>query len=440
MCIRELKDVGRSDVALVGGKAASLGELIKLGIPVPEGFVILSQAFDVVLSRRGVQDSINKIISTVNAQKTNTIERASKKIQSLIVSQELPHDIHTSLQFCFTQLGGAPVAVRSSATSEDSAGASWAGQLDSYLNVSKEDLARTVVLCWASLFTARAILYRIEKNLSEKDMSVAVIVQKMVSSECSGVGFSCDPLTGDRSKIVIEAGFGLGESIVQGAIIPEHSVVSKQDLTVLKSIPHQQNKGVFNKAGGGTVWKNIRKEEGTSILTRKDLAELARLIKKIEQAYNVPIDVEWAKEKGTFYVVQSRPITVIDKKRAKEQPANTSIIQELLPLHYWTEETCIPLFVITDPQEILFSDNFLCLYEKNMTSLYYINNQQEQEEQKGKEYFSKINSVIEYSREITAFLKELRSLSKKDVSVMQAITLRRKCNSLYAKTEAVRPR
>jgi len=187
--ILPFRDLGAKDVALAGGKGASLGEMAKAGISVPPGFVILSTSFEKFLEGTDLNVEIDAILNSVSHKKIHTVENASEKIKALILSAEMPKDIAEEIQKFFKKLKTKYVAVRSSATAEDSASAAWAGQLESYLNTTEENLHENVKKCWASLFTPRAIVYRFEKELHKQKISVAVVVQKMIESEVSGIAF-----------------------------------------------------------------------------------------------------------------------------------------------------------------------------------------------------------------------------------------------------------
>jgi len=305
---REFRKLNREDVSLAGGKGASLGEMTQAGIPVPEGFVVLSEAFEQFIKETDLNVEIDAILETIKHEEIHTVENASEKIQSLILSREIPKDIGRKIVQEFEKLKCEFVAVRSSATSEDSASAAWAGQLDSYLNTTEKTLLENVKRCWASLFTPRAIFYRFEKGLYGTEISVAVVVQKMVNSEESGIAFSVHPVTQDYNQIIIEAGFGLGEAIVSGQITPDSYVVDKTDWRVIDVNVNEQNKGLFRKSGGGNEWRELSKKGKEQVLSLKEIVELSKLIVKIERQYGFPVDIEWAREGGNFYIVQSRPI------------------------------------------------------------------------------------------------------------------------------------
>jgi phosphohistidine swiveling domain-containing protein len=311
--IKNFTQISKADTEIAGGKGASLGEMTQAGIPVPEGFVILSNAFDRFLEETDLNFEIDAVLDTVDIKKVHTVENASEKIQAMILSKEMPEDIKAEILRFYKKLDCKFVAVRSSATSEDSASAAWAGQLDSFLNTTEETLLENIKRCWASLFTPRAIFYRFEKKLSKDKISVAVVVQKMVDSEKSGIAFSVHPITHDKNQIIIEAGFGLGEAIVSGSITPDSYVVDKQGFSILDINVNDQTKALYKKTKGGNEWKKLGEKGKKQVLTGKEIIELSKLIIKIENHYGFPCDIEWAKEKGKFYIVQSRPITTLHK-------------------------------------------------------------------------------------------------------------------------------
>ena len=326
--IKTFIQISKADTKIAGGKGSSLGEMTQAGIPVPEGFVILSNAFDRFLEKTDLNVEIDAVLDEVDIKEVHTVENASEKIQAMILFKETPKDIKTEILKFYKKLNCKFVAVRSSATSEDSASAAWAGQLDSFLNTTEETLLENVKKCWASLFTPRAIFYRFEKNLSKDKISVAVVVQKMVDSEESGIAFSVHPVTQDKNQIIIEAGFGLGEAIVSGSITPDSYVIDKQGFKILDINVNEQTKALYKKAKGGNEWKELGQKGKEQVLTEKEIIELSKLIVKIENHYGFPCDIEWAKEKGKFFIVQSRPITTLDSKYKKYKSKNTRYIKE----------------------------------------------------------------------------------------------------------------
>ncbi|MEK7575406.1 MAG: PEP/pyruvate-binding domain-containing protein [Patescibacteria group bacterium] len=329
---REFKNISKDDVSLAGGKGASLGEMTHAGIPVPHGFVLLSDAFDHFLEETDLNVEIDAILHTVNHKEMHTVDGASEKIQALILAAKMPKDIEKEIEKHFVKLGAKFVAVRSSATAEDSSSAAWAGQLDTFLNTTADDLLQNVHRCWASLFTPRAIFYRFEKGLHDTRISVAVVIQKMVESEVSGIAFSVHPVTEDRNQLIIESGFGLGEAIVSGQITPDSYVVEKTPRRIIDKNISEQERGLYRaslystkvKPGesgeseglsgndGPNVWQDIPKAKGAGQkLSDEQILELSELILKIESHYGFPCDIEWAFAGGKFYITQSRPITTL---------------------------------------------------------------------------------------------------------------------------------
>lgn len=313
-------ELSSKNVDIAGGKGASLGEMTQAGIPVPPGFVILSDSFEKFLTETDLHTEISAILDSVNHKEIHTVENASEKIQSLILNAKTPEDIAKEIQIFFKNLNTKYVAVRSSATAEDSASAAWAGQLESYLNTSEEDLLENVRKCWASLFTPRAIFYRFEKDLHKHKISVAVVVQKMIQSEKSGIAFSVHPVTEDPNQLIIEAGFGLGEAIVSGSVTPDSYVVQKNPEEIIDIVVNTQSRALYRKEGGGNEWKNLDVQIGASqVLSKEQILSLTKIILHIEKHYGFPCDIEWAFEKNIFYVTQSRPITTL---KSKNSPPN----------------------------------------------------------------------------------------------------------------------
>ena len=230
--IKTFRELRKTDANIAGGKGASLGEMTNAGIPVPPGFVVLTDSFNLFLKLTKLDVEVDACLDKVKPDEMQSVESASETIQSLILAEEMPPEIKKEVLSSFKTLGAQFVAVRSSATAEDSSAAAWAGQLDSFLNTTKDDLLDKVKRCWASLFTPRAIFYRFEKKMNLQSVSVAVVVQKMVQSEVSGIAFSVHPVTQDRNQMIIEGGLGLGEAIVSGQITPYSYVIKKKEMAL----------------------------------------------------------------------------------------------------------------------------------------------------------------------------------------------------------------
>jgi phosphoenolpyruvate synthase/pyruvate phosphate dikinase len=316
-------ELSKNDSGIAGGKGASLGEMMNAAIPVPVGFVVLSTTFDYFLHETDLTQEIEAVLKTVDHKAIHIVDAASEKIRGLIEHQEIPENIASEIKSEFKKLDTEYVAVRSSATAEDGAEHAWAGQLDSFLNTTEEDLLENVKKCWSSLFTPRAIFYRFEKDLHGTQISVAVVIQKMVQSEVSGIAFSVHPVTEDYNQLIIEAGFGLGEAIVSGSITPDSYVVEKNPINILDVNISDQKRGLFKSTGGVNEWKDINASEGAKQkLSAEQILELSKIIINIENHYGFPCDIEWAFEGGKFYIVQSRPITTLNTKVLVEEKSN----------------------------------------------------------------------------------------------------------------------
>ncbi len=311
--IKKFSQIGMGDAGIAGGKGASLGEMMQAKFPIPQGFVLIAEAFEKFLDEADLRVEVDSEINDVGKDKMHTVEHASERIQDMILRSKMPEDIASEIQKSFEKLDTQYVAVRSSATAEDSQSAAWAGQLDTFLNTTQETLLKNVQRCWASLFTPRAIFYRMEQGLKKSHVSVAVVVQEMIQSEVSGIAFSVHPVTEDRDQIIIEAGWGLGEAIVSGSITPDSYVVSKKNKTIIDvNISEQEKKLEYDAKTGKNQWKTVElSKRNEQKLSGKQIMELSEIIKCIEDHYKFPCDIEWALYKGKFYITQSRPITTL---------------------------------------------------------------------------------------------------------------------------------
>lgn len=408
--IKSIKEISKKDVDSAGGKGSSLGELTRSGFSVPDGFVILSNAFDKFLEESGLNVEIDSILHEVKYEEIHTIENASEKIHSLILNAEIPEDIKSAINKEFENLNCKFVAVRSSATLEDSEIAAWAGQLESYLNTTKETLMENVKKCWASLFSSRAIFYRFQKNLHKEKISIAVVVQKMIDSEKSGIAFSVHPITQDKNQIVIEAGFGLGEAIVQGAITPDTYVVEKNRWLILDKKVNIQNRMLQKSLSGSNEWKELGEFGKKQVLTDKEIIELSKLITKIENHYNFPVDVEWAKYKKKFYILQSRPITTL--KTSFIQIKSTDCVRMF-------ESTGMPFLINTIALEHYKPLKVIVIFRNNLWTTYLPKKVQEETLKEGVSLFSnrkKFKKYVEefndYKKRSTSFFEKLTSKKK----------------------------
>ena len=305
--------ISKKDTKIAGGKGASLGEMANAGFSVPPGFVVLAGVFERFLAETDINIEIDAMWDRINIEDIESVEENSEIVRSLILNKEMPEDIGKEILKEFKKLKTKYVAVRSSATAEDSKIDSWAGELESYLDTTEKTLLKNVKKCWASLFSPRALFYRVERNLHRKQVSVAVVVQKMVQSEVSGICFTVHPVTKDKNQMIIEAGWGLGEAIVGGKITPDSYVIDKSDWSILDiNISEQKMMIVGAKSGSGVEEVKVPKaKQEKQKLDNKKIIDLAKICGKIERHYKSPQDIEWAMEKSKFYITQSRPITTL---------------------------------------------------------------------------------------------------------------------------------
>ena len=319
------EEIGRADIALAGGKGANLGELTRCRVPVPPGFVVTAAAYFHFLKEAKLTEKIRGYLKDLDTGDSKELERVANKIKESISRAPMPRRIAEEVKKAYREMGGGLVAVRSSATAEDLPEASFAGQQRTFLNVEGEDnVVAAVQGCWASLFEPRAVFYRVEHGFDHLKVGIAVPVQRMVQSEVSGVIFTVDPVSSDGSKIVIEAVYGLGETVVSGALTPDMYIVDKESVRILnKSIVKQEWQLVRSQAGGNHEEGNIQvpiavSDQVKQKLPDKDIIALAKIAKTIEGLYQFPQDIEWAKEEGKLYIVQTRPVTTLGLPKEAE--------------------------------------------------------------------------------------------------------------------------
>lgn len=330
------KDVDKGDVAIVGGKGANLGEMTQAGFPVPNGFIVTASAYRHFINYNDLEMKIRDILMPLDVNDSKELDGASVAIFKLITRSEFPKDISTPvLEAYFSLEKGVMkhplVAVRSSATAEDLPTASFAGQQATFLNVKGEaNLIEKVKEAWASLFTPRAIFYRATQHFDHFKVAIALPIQKMVESDTSGIMFTLDPVTNDKTKIVIEAIYGLGELIVQGAVTPDHYEVDKKSLAIKDKVIRTQERMMAREDQ-----KNIEKKVSPKIASKqkisdKAIVELAAIARKLEEHYYFPQDSEWAIENGKVYIVQTRPVTTTGKVETRDKGQGTSKLKLLL--------------------------------------------------------------------------------------------------------------
>ncbi len=312
MTVRWLEQIGAEDLETVGGKGASLGELTNAGLPVPPGFVVTAGTYRRFIQEAGIERELFGAVN-VDVEESSALAAAATRAQELILETPFPDAVHTEVLEAYRELGeNAFVAVRSSATAEDLPDASFAGQQDTYLNVTEEDLLTKIRQCWASLFTQRAIYYRNEQGFDHETVNIAVVVQQMVDADKSGVMFTSHPSTGE-STMILEAAWGLGEAVVSGAVSPDNYVVSRTegvlDVTVAdKKVFHERDAET-----GETVEREVAAyKRDKRVLATSEIDRLVDLGERVENHYGTPQDVEWAIVGADIYMLQSRPITTID--------------------------------------------------------------------------------------------------------------------------------
>jgi len=318
--------VRNTDVPIVGGKNASLGEMINAGLPVPPGFAVTAYSYEKFIEGTRIAEKIYQIIkeTVTDPNDPKQYDTASKKIRELINRTSMPKDVENAVKSAYKtlckklNLNDAFVAVRSSATAEDLPDASFAGQQETFLNVKgADDLLDKVVKCWSSLFTPRAIFYRNEKGFAHEKVFISVGVQKMVNSRAAGVMFTINPVTGNKDEIVIEGNYGLGESVVSGAVNPDDFVVDKETMKIAsRRISRKTIQYIRDPDTGKTVHLDVPEDkQKETCLNDEEIVKLAELGKLIEGHYGKAMDIEWAIDgdlpfPNNMFLVQARPETV----------------------------------------------------------------------------------------------------------------------------------
>jgi pyruvate,water dikinase len=317
-------EIGREDIPVAGGKGANLGELTRNHIPVPPGFIVTADAYFQFLREAELTDRLRAYLNSLNPKDTKMLQETAFEVMQMITQAEMPKRMAEEIKKAYLKMQQGPVAVRSSATAEDLPEASFAGQQSTYLNVQgPANVVEAVQKCWASLFEARAIFYRNEQRFDHLKVGIAVVVQRMVQSEISGVAFTAEPLSSDDKKIVIEAAYGLGEAVVSGELTPDLYMLDKESLRLLeKTVATQEWQLIRNPDARDRRRKNIKapipaKDQSHQKLANKDITALAQIAKRIEALYQCPQDIEWAKDGKNIYIVQTRPITTL---KVKEGP------------------------------------------------------------------------------------------------------------------------
>ncbi|MDR0778383.1 MAG: phosphoenolpyruvate synthase [Methanomassiliicoccaceae archaeon] len=321
--IANVNELRVNDIPYVGGKGANLGELTSAGFPVPNAFVLTTVAYDHFMDKSKILKKIEKELASISKDSDQSLTDASARVRELFEQFEIPADLKKEILDSYVSLfpGGKKgfVAVRSSATAEDLPDASFAGQQETFLNVSTpDDLLDKVRKCWSSLFTARAISYRDKQGFAHSDVKLAVVVQRMVNSEVSGIMFTMDPNSG-KDDIIVEAGFGLGEAIVGGEVTPDMYVINKGHMEIVKKRIATQKWKYIKGNDGKTQKADVPKEyQKSQKIDDKHIIEIASIGRQIEIHYERPMDIEWCVEDNKVYIVQARPITAMGNSSSNE--------------------------------------------------------------------------------------------------------------------------
>lgn len=333
--ILTFEQCGPESHARIGGKCASLGAMIQAGAPVPPGFAITTDAYRKILAINGLDRQIHSYLEKLKPEEVEGEESISQAIRALIEQTPMPDDIEQAIRAAYADLcqkcglDEVPVAVRSSATAEDLPGASFAGQQDTFLwIVGANEVLQHVRRCWSSLYTARAIAYRLEKGLPHEKVFMSVGVQKMVNPKAAGVAFTLNPINGDRSKIAIDSSWGLGEAVVGGQVTPDNFLIDKVIFEVVKRVISPKHMEYVVDSESGRVRERAVEPERQKqpSLTDEELIAVAKMTKRVEEFYGTPQDVEWAIDTDlspphNVVILQSRPETVWSQRERRSVSA-----------------------------------------------------------------------------------------------------------------------
>jgi pyruvate, water dikinase len=332
--VRTFARLGRDDVAYAGGKGANLGELTAAGLPVPDGFVIGAPAYAAYCDETGLRERLGRLLDEVDVEDTAALQAASAAARELFDETPVPEPLRGEILRAYGRLVGkddeAPVAVRSSATAEDTVESSFAGMNETFLNIrGAEGVIDAVRHCWRSLFGARTIYYRGVNGYSQADMDIAVVVQRQLASTRAGVMFTVNPATGERGELVIEGSFGLGEAVVSGSVSPDRYIVDKATLAIRRREVHHKELIIEYAADGGTQTRSLSEEDALrAVLSDEEVVAVAELGRRIEKHYGFPQDTEWAFDPdGALWMLQSRPITTLHE----EAPASATMAEPSEP-------------------------------------------------------------------------------------------------------------
>ncbi|WP_144548855.1 phosphoenolpyruvate synthase [Peribacillus simplex] len=311
--VLEFREIDKTQLLLAGGKGSNLGELSKIhGIQVPEGFCVTTEGYQKALEQNEAFYALVDQLSLLKVEDRDQIGEISRKIRQIIMEVEIPSDVVKTVAQYLSRFGDEHAyAVRSSATAEDLPHASFAGQQDTYLNIiGKEAIMQHISKCWASLFTDRAVIYRMQNGFDHRQVYLSVIVQRMVFPQASGILFTADPITSNRKLLSIDASFGLGEALVSGLVSPDCYKVKEEE--IVDKMIATKKLAIYGLKEGGTETQRIDPDQQkTQTLTEQQILQLARIGREIEAYFGCPQDIEWCLADDTFYIVQSRPITTL---------------------------------------------------------------------------------------------------------------------------------
>ncbi len=314
--VRRFADLSRDDVPYAGGKGANLGEMTAAGLPVPSGFVVGAPAYAAFCDEGGLRTRIEERLSGLDVDDNEALGAAASDVREMVESEPVPRWLADAIESAYAELAGssgdAPVAVRSSATAEDTESASFAGMNETFLNIKGGDaVVDAVRRCWSSLFGARTVFYRAKRGFGQADMDIAVVVQNQIQATRAGVMFTIDPASGAEDRLVIEGSFGLGESVVSGSVSPDRYVVDKQSLAIITRDVRRKELIIEGTPDGGTVTRELSDEDAMRpVLSDEEVRTVAELGRRDEAHYGTPQDTEWAFDPdGDAWMLQSRPVT-----------------------------------------------------------------------------------------------------------------------------------
>ncbi|GGJ76106.1 hypothetical protein GCM10007111_42090 [Virgibacillus kapii] len=311
--VLNFKEINEGDLLFVGGKGLNLGKLSRIeGIQVPEGFCVTTDAYKKIINQNAEVNTLIDQLCTLKVEDRERITEISRKIRYVIESLKIPTVIEEEIFYSYTKLGeDEAFAIRSSATAEDLPNASFAGQQDTYLNiVGKEAILKHISKCWASLFTDRAVTYRMQNNFDHRKVYLSIIIQRMVFPKGSGILFTADPVTSNRRVLSIDASFGLGEALVSGLVTADNYKVREGEL--IEKMISTKKIAIYALKSGGTEERELdHAQQNQQTLTDAQIVNLERMARKIESYFGSPQDIEWCLADGMIYIVQSRPITTL---------------------------------------------------------------------------------------------------------------------------------